>query len=274
VLRTLTPLQPPNIATRRLPFNLHVLSTPPAFVLSQNQTLRLNDFVSYLFRPVTQSGALLPSCISIFKDHFRLLFSSPRFQLSHAKHSRNLAVMRRRNFNRFIKSAELHPMRLRFQSTSADRYEVARKERRQLSPTFPVPQELFKNLFKTAPERPPQIPHKQLQINIMQRLQFSMFFRSHSEQSRLNPATFLLFSPAPTTSNSPPVPLIPRFSEGFHLFSRNTQLCAGFQGALGQVTWPHGLFRDSSVWIRRSGPSGSAGTALASPIFQGISVTG
>ena len=82
VLRTLTPLQPPNIATRRLPFNLHVLSTPPAFVLSQNQTLRLNDFVSYLFRPVTQSGALLPSCISIFKDHFRLLLPPPRFSPS------------------------------------------------------------------------------------------------------------------------------------------------------------------------------------------------
>ena len=36
VLRTLTPLI--SIATN--PFDLHVLSTPPAFVLSQNQTLR------------------------------------------------------------------------------------------------------------------------------------------------------------------------------------------------------------------------------------------
>ncbi|MEY3546306.1 MAG: hypothetical protein RLZZ313_667, partial [Verrucomicrobiota bacterium] len=42
VLSTLTPLLTQNIATLYQPFNLHVLSTPPAFVLSQNQTLRLN----------------------------------------------------------------------------------------------------------------------------------------------------------------------------------------------------------------------------------------
>ncbi len=40
VLRTLAPLSPPCIATEETPFDLHVLSTPPAFVLSQNQTLR------------------------------------------------------------------------------------------------------------------------------------------------------------------------------------------------------------------------------------------
>ena len=40
VLRTLTPLQLPNIATGQSASDLHVLSTPPAFVLSQNQTLR------------------------------------------------------------------------------------------------------------------------------------------------------------------------------------------------------------------------------------------
>ncbi len=40
VLRTLTPLDIICIATNDIPFDLHVLSTPPAFVLSQNQTLR------------------------------------------------------------------------------------------------------------------------------------------------------------------------------------------------------------------------------------------
>ena len=40
MLRTLSPLEFTNIATSKLPFDLHVLSTPPAFVLSQNQTLR------------------------------------------------------------------------------------------------------------------------------------------------------------------------------------------------------------------------------------------
>ena len=40
VLRTLAPLNQASIATNLVPFDLHVLSTPPAFVLSQNQTLR------------------------------------------------------------------------------------------------------------------------------------------------------------------------------------------------------------------------------------------
>ena len=40
VLRTLAPLQLRNIATPQSALDLHVLSTPPAFVLSQNQTLR------------------------------------------------------------------------------------------------------------------------------------------------------------------------------------------------------------------------------------------
>ena len=40
VLRTLSPLEQDDIATTLFPLDLHVLSTPPAFVLSQNQTLR------------------------------------------------------------------------------------------------------------------------------------------------------------------------------------------------------------------------------------------
>ena len=42
VLRTRSPLNNTCIATDVIPFDLHVLSTPPAFVLSQNQTLRKN----------------------------------------------------------------------------------------------------------------------------------------------------------------------------------------------------------------------------------------
>ena len=41
VLRTLSPLEQDDIATTLFPLDLHVLSTPPAFVLSQNQTLRI-----------------------------------------------------------------------------------------------------------------------------------------------------------------------------------------------------------------------------------------
>ena len=41
MLRTLAPLRLENIATFKSALDLHVLSTPPAFVLSQNQTLQL-----------------------------------------------------------------------------------------------------------------------------------------------------------------------------------------------------------------------------------------
>ena len=49
VLRTLAPLTCHRIATTTNPFDLHVLSTPPAFVLSQNQTLR-KEFASTRLR--------------------------------------------------------------------------------------------------------------------------------------------------------------------------------------------------------------------------------
>ena len=45
VLHTLAPLRLENIATSKSAFDLHVLSTPPAFVLSQNQTLRIKTLV-------------------------------------------------------------------------------------------------------------------------------------------------------------------------------------------------------------------------------------
>ena len=42
VLRTRSPLSHPRIATLLFSLDLHVLTTPPAFTLSQNQTLRKN----------------------------------------------------------------------------------------------------------------------------------------------------------------------------------------------------------------------------------------
>ena len=43
VLLTRAPLESTNINTGVISFDLHVLNTPPAFVLSQNQTLRKNS---------------------------------------------------------------------------------------------------------------------------------------------------------------------------------------------------------------------------------------
>ena len=43
-LLTRSPLSPPSKA-RWIPFDLHVLSTPPAFILSQNRTLHKKNFM-------------------------------------------------------------------------------------------------------------------------------------------------------------------------------------------------------------------------------------
>jgi len=52
VLLTRSPLDFPSIATRKAPLDLHVLSTPLAFVLSQNQTLHRK------FHPLTREMLL------------------------------------------------------------------------------------------------------------------------------------------------------------------------------------------------------------------------
>ena len=85
VLRTRSPLDFSCITTQTIPFDLHVLSTPPAFVLSQNQTLRINITLlpsvpatqlprqpyfksSFCGSQLLGCRALHSSCISIFKE--------------------------------------------------------------------------------------------------------------------------------------------------------------------------------------------------------------
>ena len=66
VLRTLTPLNIICIATNNIPFDLHVLSTPPAFVLSQNQTLRIKTLVDS-FLTFTSEAFLLNYLVKTLK---------------------------------------------------------------------------------------------------------------------------------------------------------------------------------------------------------------
>ena len=96
VLRTRSPLSHPRIATLLFSLDLHVLTTPPAFTLSQNQTLRkiylkiyevfnvlfLSDVFSItirwtFFKVVCQKnfGRFAQSYLVIFKE----LFSLPLF---------------------------------------------------------------------------------------------------------------------------------------------------------------------------------------------------
>ena len=56
VLRTRAPLYSP---LRAFSLDLHVLGTPPAFVLSQDQTLQLRDFDPHLPPLARQAGLVM-----------------------------------------------------------------------------------------------------------------------------------------------------------------------------------------------------------------------
>ena len=63
VLRTLAPLTTSRIATKDNPFDLHVLSTPPAFVLSQNQTLR-KEFAPRAAKALGKVWPIIPALLT------------------------------------------------------------------------------------------------------------------------------------------------------------------------------------------------------------------
>jgi hypothetical protein len=66
VLLTRAPLNHSRITTQMIPCDLHVLNTPPAFVLSQNQTLRKNDlFIREASFPNFKPGCWSPGLIQV-----------------------------------------------------------------------------------------------------------------------------------------------------------------------------------------------------------------
>ena len=69
VLRTRSPLSHPRIATLLFSLDLHVLTTPPAFTLSQNQTLRK---IYKRFRSVQRSVKVM-SYITIRWTFFKVV---------------------------------------------------------------------------------------------------------------------------------------------------------------------------------------------------------
>jgi hypothetical protein len=75
MLLTRAPLNQLRITTQLIPCDLHVLNTPPAFVLSQNQTLRKNDLIFQMPSPadaiqigVADLEGRLPRTVSILKS--------------------------------------------------------------------------------------------------------------------------------------------------------------------------------------------------------------
>ena len=86
-LLTRPPLGYPKASSQITPFDLHVLGTPPAFVLSQDQTLnkKFNLLLKLLWvfiRLKRIAGFILTIFCSIFKDHFILSPSSDFLILS------------------------------------------------------------------------------------------------------------------------------------------------------------------------------------------------
>ena len=58
-LRTLSPLTGLLIAQKTSPFDLHVLATPPAFVLSQDQTLQFDSSNPPMFSYENKTGGMV-----------------------------------------------------------------------------------------------------------------------------------------------------------------------------------------------------------------------
>ena len=65
VLLTRSPLEYPPPKWRAFPFDLHVLSTPPAFVLSQDQTLQPQHTQKRVLRKQKQNKIVFQACISL-----------------------------------------------------------------------------------------------------------------------------------------------------------------------------------------------------------------
>jgi hypothetical protein len=73
VLLTRAPLAINNIAIIMLPFDLHVLSLPLAFILSQDQTLHCHDsFISYMYLSFLYISLLVKE---LFVEIFHLIRS-------------------------------------------------------------------------------------------------------------------------------------------------------------------------------------------------------
>jgi hypothetical protein len=88
VLRTLAPLRLENIATSKSALDLHVLSTPPAFVLSQNQTLRIKTLVD--------------SCLIVKSDSFIYLVKLLKISELTSPTLKGLSLIAQFNFQRAV----------------------------------------------------------------------------------------------------------------------------------------------------------------------------
>ena len=74
----------PLASTRRwVPFDLHVLGAPPAFILSQDRTLRSNQRANGPFIPCTGCRSVALSAVSEFKIRIRLVKGTKGCYVAH-----------------------------------------------------------------------------------------------------------------------------------------------------------------------------------------------
>ena len=105
MLRTRLPLLINCIATTNKPFDLHVLTTPPAFILSQDQTLRKREFnkpsdsLNYCYRSTNDRHVL-------YFILYRVLIGGPN--QSHKVNFKDLVLF----FALFIEPSVASPRRL------------------------------------------------------------------------------------------------------------------------------------------------------------------
>ena len=69
MLLTRSPLSPKSASTSWIPFDLHVLSTPPAFILSQDQTLQQKPKTSVQARKQSSKNKHQQSKNKTFQNH-------------------------------------------------------------------------------------------------------------------------------------------------------------------------------------------------------------
>lgn len=100
MLRTRSPLSHPRIATLLFSLDLHVLTTPPAFTLSQNQTLRIIFFNFYfklnvcLFSTSRSDISLYPDSLDFTLKSLPKIFSiSGRFAQSYLVNFKELPLL-------------------------------------------------------------------------------------------------------------------------------------------------------------------------------------
>ena len=72
----------PKVSVNMSPLDLHVLSTPPAFVLSQDQTLAFNPFLSLIGFPMQDVSLIRNYCLAFLRCFFSCIVFKVRAALA------------------------------------------------------------------------------------------------------------------------------------------------------------------------------------------------